>query len=297
MPPSHLGGFFHSGISITQVIVRMNTTDKRLRRIQPMLLLAALLISACASGPPKVPYPAFIQVKDLDNVFLAGLPGVRARQFAGDARSARSSSLLQLPADWEFSTAAAPDKSVEVFVLAGQVELGGITLRPGGYAFLPPGSMGSSMRTRNGAELLYFLNDVNERATIRVPLITGIDSGTWQPLSDDPADFGLSIMEFRSDPGSGARTWLMRIDPVATQRWQSSSVDIEGFLVSGRYRHSECVDGKPVSAEYTSGGYFLRPAGAVNAGPDAKSLQTSIWLLRSPGPGARQIVSTCRTTE
>ena len=41
-----------------------------MKRVLPLL---ALLLAACASGPPEVPYPAFIQVDELDDVFMATL--------------------------------------------------------------------------------------------------------------------------------------------------------------------------------------------------------------------------------
>ncbi len=262
-----------------------------------LLLAATLFLGACASGPPDVPYPAFIQADDLPDAFLAGLPGARAKQFGGDARSVRSSNRLLLPANWDFGTGAAPDKSVEIFVLAGEVELAGVTLRPGGYAYIPSGSMGASLRTQSGADMLYFLSDADERAVIQMPLITGIESGRWQPLSDDPGDFGLSVMELRSDPGSGARTWLLKIDPVAVQAWQTYSTEVEGYLVSGNYQHSECVAGESATDTYRPGGYFLRPAAAINAGPEARSLETSIWFLRSLSEGERQNVDGCSNPE
>lgn len=262
-----------------------------------LLTACALCVAACASIAPNVPYPAFIQADDLPDTFLAGLPGARAKQLGGDAQSARSSIRLLLPASWDFGTGAAPDKSIEIFVLQGEVELAGVTLRPGAYAYIPAGYMGASLRTRNGAELLYFLNDANEREIIQTPLITGIESSRWQPLSDDPMDLGVSEMELRSDPGSGARTWLLKVEPSAVQRWQAYSAEVEGYLISGDYQHSECIDGEPVTGNYLNSGYFLRPGGAVHGGPDARSRVTSIWFLRSLGPGERQLADGCTPPE
>ena len=256
-------------------------------------LVAVLSIGACASGPPDVPYPAFIQADDLPDAFVAALPGARVKQFGGDSRSVRSSNRLLLPADWDFGTGAAPDKSLEIFVLAGEIELAGFSLRPGGYAWLPAGYTGATLRSRSGAELLYFLSDAEERSAIQVPLITSVESSRWRPLSEDAAEFGLSVMELRSDPGSGAKTWLLKIDPVATQGWESYSAEVEGYLVSGNYKHSECIAGQSRTGSYLPGGYFFRPAGAINAGPEARSLETSIWFLRTPGNGAKQAVAAC----
>ena len=42
-----------------------------------------LLLAACASGPPDVPYPAFLSVESLPDMYLASLPGVRAKPLAG----------------------------------------------------------------------------------------------------------------------------------------------------------------------------------------------------------------------
>jgi hypothetical protein len=267
------------------------TTRRRSRIV--FTLTASALVGACVVSKPKVPYPAFVQVSEIEDVFLAELPGVRAKPFAGDLTSSRSGNRILVPAEWDFSTGAAPDKSVEIFVLAGEIELAGLTLRSGGYAWLPSGSSGTNLRTKIGAELLYFLDGADKRAAIQLPLVTGIDSGRWKPLSDDPEDFGLSELELRSDPGSGARTWLLKIDPVARQPWQSYSTVMEGYLISGTYRHSECVAGKSLTAAYSTGGYFLRPAGAVNGGGESMSTGTSIWFLRTLSRGERKIVNAC----
>ena len=42
------------------------------------LSLLVLTLAGCAGGPPKTPFPAFIQVDELPEVFLASLPGVRS---------------------------------------------------------------------------------------------------------------------------------------------------------------------------------------------------------------------------
>ena len=58
------------------------------------LLLSAVAMSifaGCASGPPTLPYPAFVQVDELEDVFMASLPGVRAKQLSGDPQTRRTS--------------------------------------------------------------------------------------------------------------------------------------------------------------------------------------------------------------
>lgn len=250
-----------------------------------MLTCACLVLTACASSTPELPYPAFIQADELPDIFMAGLPGIRAKRFAGNSETRRSSNMLTLPADWSFTTGGLPDKSVEIYVLAGTVTLGEFALQPGSYAYVPDGSTGVPMRTESGAQILYFLDDANPASVIQTPIISSRDILPWQNLSDDPNDFALSIKELRADPGSGARTWLLRIDPGASLPWQSLSVVEEGFMVEGNYQHSECVDGEVATAIYTRGGYYHRPPGSVNAGPESNAIETSVWFIRIQSDG------------
>ena len=87
------------------------------------------------------------------------------------------------------------------------------------------------------------------------------------------------MRELRSDPGSGARTWLLRIEPGATTLWQSSSVVREGFLFAGQYQDSECFNGESQTWHYSPGGYFLRPPEVWSGGPEALASTESRWLL------------------
>jgi hypothetical protein len=242
---------------------------------------AVLAATGCASGPRGVPYPAFIQAEELDGAFHAGLPGTRAKGFAGDFRTGRFSALLLLPEQWRWNTGAAPGKSVEIYVLVGEITLGDLALRPGNFAYLPPGSTGLSMSTLRGAQVLYFLNDASPDAVIQTPLFMSRDVVPWEPLTDDPMDAGLQVKELRHDPGSGARTYLLKVDPGATLSWQKSSVTTEGFLLSGDYRHSECINGKVITGDYSPGGYFERPANVVNGGGLSGSSEGAVWLIRT----------------
>ena len=106
-------------------------------------IVVALALGGCSSGPPQLPYPAFIAVEELPDAFIANLPGVRAKRLAGDPETRQFSSRIVIPPDWQFTTGASPGQSVEIFVLAGQLTVGEFDLTPGGYAWLPPGSSGS----------------------------------------------------------------------------------------------------------------------------------------------------------
>ncbi len=249
----------------------------------------ALTLAACTSAPPKLPYPAFIQSDELPDIFMASLPGVRAKQFAGDMQTGRTSNRIDLPAGWEGTTGAAPGKSLEIIVLAGELRIGDVSLGPAGYAHVPPGTFGFNMKTIDGARVLYFLDDVDPLAMIRTPIILNATLIEWQPSEIE----GVTIKELRSDPGNGARTWLMRVSPGAEIPWQSSSVVREGYLARGQYQDSECVGGEAHTWTYLPGGYFYRPADAFHGGPEAMAITETVWVLRERSAGSERTKDTC----
>ena len=245
------------------------------------IVLCAILLAACASKPPEPPFPAFVQVGELEDVFLASLPGVRAKPLAGDPQTRRAGNRIDLPPAWRGTSGGEPGRSMEIFVLEGDLSLADIALGPGGYAFLPAGSLGFNLRSESGARILYFVNDADPESVIRSPILIDANLLDWEATQTP----GVVTRELRRDPGNGARTWLMRIAPGAVMGWQSSSAVREGYLVAGDYQHSECVLGEVVTGQYSAGGYFFRPGGAVNGGPDSGATTESTWLLREATGG------------
>lgn len=248
-----------------------------------------LLLAACASGPPKTPYPAFLQADDLNDVFLANLPGVRAKQFSGDPQTRRTTNRIDLPPGWQGTSGGAPGKLLEIYVLAGKLRVGDVDLGPGGYAYLPPGTFGFNLVADDGARILYYLDDVDPLMMIRAPMILDGKLLPWTPTGID----GIDAKDLRSDPGNGARTWLLRIRPGAAMPWQSSSVIREGYLASGEYRDSECIAGEARTWTYTPGGYFYRPPDVLNGGPKAAAITESVWVLRERTAGSTQAAPNC----
>jgi hypothetical protein len=260
----------------------------------PSLWAAFFMVTmtGCAAGPPDMPYPAFAQADALEDVFVASLPGVRAKQFSSDPLTRRSSNRIDLPPGWTGSTGGAPGKLLELYVLAGELAVGDIVLGPGGYLHVPPGGLGFNLASKDGARILYYLDDADPLAMIRAPVVLDSRLLDWSgtPIA------GVSIKELRKDPGNGARTWLQRVDPHAEIPWQSSTAQREGYLASGRYQETECVDGRPRTWTYTQGGYFHRPARAVSGGPDAHALTESVWVLRERVAGIDDTRQACASS-
>jgi hypothetical protein len=252
-------------------------------------MVVVLLVTGCAPNPPKVPYPAFVQVDEITEMFMAGLPGIRARQFSGDSLMRDTSSRIDLPIDWEGSSGGSPGKALEIYVLDGELQLADVLLGSGSYAYLPPGSLGFNMSTSIGARILYFLYPVNKKSVIQTPLLMDSSLLDWQETDIE----GVSIKELRADPGSGARVWLQKVTPGAELPWEYSSAPQEGYLVSGDYQHTECITGIPVTGEYRTDGYFLRPKNAVNGGPESVALVESVWMFRTDREAKVVTVESC----
>lgn len=256
--------------------------------------MTLIVLTACVAGcvtnksPPALPYPVFVQTDDLPTIFMAALPGVRAKQYVSDLRTRTTSNRVDIPADWTGSTGGAPGKALEVYVLSGEIRFSEFALRAGGYAYVPPGSIGFQLESDNGAQLLYFLDDVPDASVIRAPLILDSNLLPWTEISP-----GFYVKELRKDPGSGAKAWLQRIEPGADLPWESSSATREGYLVQGDYQHSECFEGVAKTWQYSTGGYFRRPAEIIHGGPDAAAISDSIWFLREAREGVINNAAWC----
>ena len=255
-----------------------------------LLCVVAWQMTACAPSQPDVPYPAFVRVDEIPDVFIAGLPGVRAKGLVGaDSDSAGGGYRIDLPSSWQGTSGASPDKTLEIFVIDGELSVADVGLKRGGYAYLPPGTLGFKLKSSTGARILYFLDDIEPSAVIKTPLI--LESGL---IDWEETEFGgIAVKELRTDPGSGARTWLQRIEPGATIPWRSSTANREGYLVVGNYTHSECVGSEVATDVYFPGGYVYRPAHSINGGPASFAATTSIWFFRELSDGEETTHERC----
>jgi hypothetical protein len=258
-----------------------------------LILAAAFLLGACAGGPPKTPYPAFIQVDELEDIFMASLPGVRAKQLSGDPQTRRTSNRIDLPNDWTGTSGGVPGRSTELFIVSGEMMVADIELKAGGYAFLPAGSLGFNLSAKDGARILYFVNDTDPESVIRSPIIINSYLLDWE----NTAKVGVATKELRNDPGNGSKTWLVRVAAGAALDWESSTVIREGYLLVGNQQYAECVNGEAEVWEYTPGGYFYRPENTISGGPESLALTEAVWILRETGNGESVAWPSCTVDE
>lgn len=264
---------------------------KKLRLLFVILLSASA--AGCAATADAPPYPAFVISDELPDLFLAHLPGVLAKEYASDMRSRTASNRIDLPEGWSGTTGGSPGKALEIFVLSGTLNLADVDLEQGGYVYVPPGSLGFNLTSDDGARVLWFLSDIDTSASIQSPLILDSNLIEWQATDS----IGVFTKDLRLDPGSGERAWLVRYETQAQIPWQSSSRSLEGYLVSGQFRQSECVEGLPYTDVHLPGGYFKRPADAVHGGPEAAALVESVWFLREKGASEDNLQETCEAPE
>ena len=78
---------------------------RQLRGLSVFVMIC--LIVGCESGPPVVPYPAFVSVDELPDIFIAGLPGVRAKPLTGaSGDTAGGGYRIDLPSSWQGTSGA-----------------------------------------------------------------------------------------------------------------------------------------------------------------------------------------------
>jgi len=88
-----------------------------------------MVMAGCASGPPTIPYPAFVQVDELTYSFMASLPGVRPNTCGRpvDTRNQRANRPTEAK-DWKGTSGGEPGRLMEIFVIAGELMVADIPL-------------------------------------------------------------------------------------------------------------------------------------------------------------------------
>ena len=99
----------------------------------------------------------FIQAQRLpwDDAGSVGFAGARIKLLSRDPDDGSFSAVLQLPARWSRPAAPLPFDE-EIYVLDGDLEIGGVTYPDNAYGFLAAGTDANALRAPTEVVLLYF---------------------------------------------------------------------------------------------------------------------------------------------
>lgn len=267
------------------------TMDHRTGRgaggLRALLAMAALAAAGCASQEPPPPsFTGFIQAQTAPVEPWSPYPGVTARRLSADEFTGRSAIHLSVPLGWRWSGMVNTVYSREWYVLEGRVQAGERLLRGGDLLYVPAGAQPPALTAMGAAELLAFTDPADPASGLRQTFVASSRALHWRPgtvARDAGVPLDLSVKDLKNDPGTGARTWLVKIGPGVQVPWESHSVVEEGYLLEGDYRLSECLPEGRKDGEYLPGGYFRRPANWIHSGPDSGTDGGAVWLMRSPG--------------
>ncbi len=206
--------------------------------------------------------------------------------------------VLELPAGWQWQPPPARRQSMELYVLAGALELGGARLAAHDYAYLPATAPAPLVAAAGDTRVLVYFDPPRDTDGDELR-VRPADDGGWRPGIVAERDAGIRLaLEVRDllwVESTGQRTWLLRARPDLVVPWERHETVEEGFLVAGDYRLVECLPEGPVSGTYQPGGYFYRPAGIVHGGPESGSSDSVTWLLRTPTALTVEFFGHCAT--
>ncbi len=183
------------------------------------------------------------------------------------------------------------NRSFEIVLLEGDLQLDNIKLQPRDFAYTPAGLKRPKLSTRLGARLLAFFDPAPADLAIREKLrniggyVTHYADTRWNPGSLSQLagfDLKLEIQHLKKDPLSGARTWLVRLAPPVTMPLEVHSVAEEAYVLAGSFSQPECMPDGMRTGIYKANSYFFRPGGIPHSGPGAGPLTETTFLMRSP---------------
>jgi hypothetical protein len=245
-------------------------------------------------------FTGFINQQDLpwEEFRVKGVPsGLKAKTLSRDPKTGAVSLLLSYPPGWRSRADSNYHSGAEeIFVLEGDLTVGGRTLTDRCYSFIPGGMAHGPISTKNGClALTFFDREPDVIASKESRPGSKIDRAIeYKSYYDEPWALGstraksknlppLLVKVLRQDEQTGARTWIAgTLSGHPDYTWETHPTWEEGYLLEGEYLLAECIDGKSKAGVYTPGGYFFRPAGQPHVGPDAGAKGYAIWLFRTP---------------
>jgi hypothetical protein len=197
--------------------------------------------------------------------------GSSGRLLSEDDGDGSWTALHRFPAGW--SADLSGPRPTELFVLAGEGELGGESLRPGWWAWVPTGAAGAQLSFTAESEVLVMVEPERPGATGEIVVVDSHAVRYENSKVGSPA--GLVVKELRTDPEVGDRSWVAG----AAAGWLGFKAEIhptveEAFLIRG-----DCLLGN--SGAMRAGDYFWRPSGVYH-GPFA-TREGMLFFFRTKG--------------
>lgn len=213
---------------------------------------------------------------------------------------------VQAPANWAVNQAVYFDCPVELIVLEGELNIARLTLQKGDFLGIPEGENIGACSSLAGARYLMFFDRGNpcvhighENAEPETTqwLCVRFEGSPWvagTALAEAGVDdVPLKIKHYKQDPDTGARTYLVSVNPGITIPWEMHDIAEEAYIVEGDYTLAECLPGGSKIGRYRQGGYFYRPPGIAHNGPASGTKSGVVMLIRTPGPLKVELVDGC----
>lgn len=172
------------------------------------------------SGPIREPgFDGFVDVSRLDETTRPEFDAARVRVLSEDSGTGRGAYHLAFPSGYSLRALGVGRRSIEVFVLSGELQVGRDSLQRYDLARFPAGSAGPALASKGGAVALIFLDPpaddggAMQRQLARGHWVTRFDGAKWRPGVAAQAagkKLALEVQDLWLDPDSGARTWLLR---------------------------------------------------------------------------------------
>jgi hypothetical protein len=272
------------------------THKRRKRCIRISCLVASILLCAILLSPALQAATAAVTDGDLV-LFMNSSTAAEGRieafgdvpvRLLNNASDGRQVAVAEFEGEVNIQLPEQRNHTIELFVLEGQLFWDGTILGANDYAYLPSDVAAPKLRSDySGAVVLLFLDPPRETDGSRSRFMKTKELA-WRRGVVSQKDTGialkLEVMDLRWVAETGQRTWLLRAGSDLKVPWEVHDGVEEGFLLQGDYRIGECLpgDNKPLTGDYTPGGYFYRPGGLIHSGPESGSQMGAVWLLRTP---------------
>jgi hypothetical protein len=162
----------------------------------------------------------FIQAQRLpwEDARSAGFSGGQIKVLSSDPDDGSFSAVLRLPAGWSREEHVFPFDE-EIYVLDGDLEIGGVTYVDNTYGFKAAGTAGNALKALTGVVLLYFRSGpiadnlrtpeaAGKRAVGKIDLGAESWDGEFEKLGLGALKAGARMKILREDPFSGETTYV-----------------------------------------------------------------------------------------